>query len=586
MAARAPRGKALVLGQDERSFLSVVRSLGRHGVEVHVAWCPATAPAARSRHIARLHELPWPSLSAGATWEDEFERLLERERFDLVVPTNDPAMIPLQRNRARFEPLSRLAIPPDRAFEVAFDKIKTHELASSLGIPVARGAVIRRPEELDPVLAQLTYPAVVKPRASFLPEDLEERGFVRRCRDAAAVRDAVDDLLLRGDVLIEQSAHGPGHGYELLAERGEILMRFQHERLHEPPHGGWSTYRRSTRIDPRFEDAARQLVSALDHTGIAMVEFKGDPATGRWILVEINARFWGSLPLALSAGVDFPAALWDLLVEGTRPPPARYQVDVYARNLSSDVKWMWHNARADKSDPALTTRSLGSIVAEARHLVRGRERSDTFVADDLPPAWAELRALAVESAGRLLAPAAALRHSLPWVRRRRARARRALDEARSVLFVCRGNICRSPFAAHVAEARYGGAKRIRSAGLVPLAERPSPLVARIVAREHGVDLERHRSAAITPETLAEADVVLVFDEANRRELLRRFPEVRSRVWLVGELGGGAPAIADPLNRGRAAYRDAYRRIAELLDGVGARSPNGPRREGAVRDALA
>jgi protein-tyrosine-phosphatase/predicted ATP-grasp superfamily ATP-dependent carboligase len=575
-----------VLGYDERSFLSVVRSLGRHGIEVHAGWCPPAAPAARSRYIAGFHKLPWPSASVGTTADDAFERLLERERFDLVIPTNDPAMIPLQRNRERFERLSRLAIPPDHAFDVALDKIKTHELASSLGIPVARGSVVRQREQLEPVLAQLTYPVVVKPRASFVPEDLEERGYVRRCSDAAAVRRAVDELLLRGDVLIQQAAHGPGHGYELLADRGEILMRFQHERVHEPPHGGWSTYRRSVRVDPGFEEAARQLMSALDYTGVAMVEFKGDPATGRWILVEINARFWGSLPLAVSAGVDFPAALWDLLVEGRRPAPGRYPVHLYARNLNSDVKWMWQNARADKRDPALTTRRLGSIVAEARHMVRGRERSDTFVADDLRPAWADLGAFVVESAGRVLRPVAALKHRLPWMRRRRARARRALEDARSVLFVCRGNICRSPFAARVAEARYGGAKRIRSAGLMALAERPSPLVARIVAREHGIDLERHRSAAVTAEMLSEADVVLVFDDANRRELLRRYPEARARVWLVGELGGGAPAIADPLNRGSTAYRDAYRRIAELLGhGPGVRSPNGPRPEDAAAAAL-
>ena len=86
--------------------------------------------------------------------------------------------------------------------------------------------------------------------------------------------------------------------------------------------------------------------------------------------------------------------------------------------------------------------------------------------------------------------------------------------------------------------------------------------------------------------LAEADVVLVFDDVKRRELLRRFPEARPRVWLVGELGGGAPAIADLLNAGSTAYRDAYRRISELLgDGAGAGSPSGPRPEGAARDGL-
>jgi hypothetical protein len=49
----ASRPKALVLGSDNGSFLSVVRSLGRRGIEVHIGWCPAMAPAAGSRRICR-----------------------------------------------------------------------------------------------------------------------------------------------------------------------------------------------------------------------------------------------------------------------------------------------------------------------------------------------------------------------------------------------------------------------------------------------------------------------------------------------------------------------------------------------------
>jgi hypothetical protein len=48
-------GRVLVLGSDTRSFLAVVRSLGRAGLEVHVAWCPLQSASLRSRYIAAIH---------------------------------------------------------------------------------------------------------------------------------------------------------------------------------------------------------------------------------------------------------------------------------------------------------------------------------------------------------------------------------------------------------------------------------------------------------------------------------------------------------------------------------------------------
>lgn len=566
MTDRRNSGKVLVLGHDTRSFLSVVRSLGRHGLEVHVAWCPPESAAACSRYIASHHRLATPAPLSSERWQTELAELLERERFDLVLPTSDPTLIPLQLRRRRFEALARIALPNERTFDIAFDKIETHRLAASLGVPVPRSVIVRAMEELDRALAQFEYPVIVKPQRSYLPDDLEERGYVRRAWSPEEARAAAEALFLRGDVLIQENVNGIGHGYELLADRGEIVMRFQHERVHEPPNGGWSSYRRSTRVSPGFEVAARRLVEAMDYTGVAMVEFKREPLSGRWALMEINARFWGSLPLALAAGADFPVALWDLLVHGRRPPTRKYATEIHARNLRSDLKWMWLNARADMDNPALTTRPLRAVAAEAANAVRGRERCDTFVADDLAPAWAELRDLGFQLVARSAAASTDLVGRSPLARARRERARCALAEADSVLFVCRGNICRSPFAAHYAERAFGDAKRLRSAGLLDAPDRPSPLVARSVAAEHGIDLGDHRSTVLASRVVVEADVVFVFDESNRREVLRRFPDARSRVLLLGALDGGPAGIPDPLDRGHAFYRQVFARIAGVLSG--------------------
>ncbi len=82
---------------------------------------------------------------------------------------------------------------------------------------------------------------------------------------------------------------------------------------------------------------------ALNYSGVGMVAFKVNPASGDWVLLEINARFWGSLPLSVAAGVDVPLYLFDLLTTGRRQCPQHYPVGVYARNWLPDARWLVRN---------------------------------------------------------------------------------------------------------------------------------------------------------------------------------------------------------------------------------------------------
>ena len=73
MAIGGRPGKVLVLGQEDRAFLAVVRSLGRRGIDVHVAWCPADAVALRSRYVTQRHALPRYARD-DAAWRDALLR--------------------------------------------------------------------------------------------------------------------------------------------------------------------------------------------------------------------------------------------------------------------------------------------------------------------------------------------------------------------------------------------------------------------------------------------------------------------------------------------------------------------------------
>jgi predicted ATP-grasp superfamily ATP-dependent carboligase len=69
-----------------------------------------------------------------------------------------------------------------------------------------------------------------------------------------------------------------------------------------------------------------------------MVEFKWDPAAGDPVLMEVNGRYWGSLPLAIAAGVDFPLLHYRMLTGETLSPVRDYRIGVRARYLYADLQ--------------------------------------------------------------------------------------------------------------------------------------------------------------------------------------------------------------------------------------------------------
>lgn len=144
------------------------------------------------------------------------------------------------------------------------------------------------------------------------------------------------------------------------------------------------------------------------------------------------------------------------------------------------------------------------------------------------------------------------------------------DAARWILFVCTGNICRSPLAAAMAERRLEEARgagrgglpehglRVLSAGTS--AGRGLPATEETVeeGRRRGLDLAPHRSRPLTPGLVDQADRVFAAEAAHVRSILRFLPEARGRVLLLDPGGRDVP---DPFGRGG----EAYGRAAALME---------------------
>ncbi|MGH7719608.1 MAG: ATP-grasp domain-containing protein [Gemmatimonadaceae bacterium] len=305
------RRAVLVTDGEQRASLALVRSLGRAGYEVYVCAPRARSLAGSSRYVRATATAADP-LHAPEQFLRDVISLVQRWRVHFLVPVSEGALRVLLPARGS---LGNVIIPFADAdtFARISDKALLLEAAPRYGVAVPRQRVAATREDALALLAgPLEYPLVIKPARSVVDD-----GARRRKTSVAYAGDRVAaeaELARMGNaaypVLFQQRIVGPGVGIFLLVWDGRPVAVFSHRRIREkPPSGGVSVYRESIPADETLVSRSLALLGHFGWRGVAMIEYKLDAVSGTPYLMEINGRFWGSLQLAIDAGVDFPSLL-------------------------------------------------------------------------------------------------------------------------------------------------------------------------------------------------------------------------------------------------------------------------------------
>ncbi len=290
-----------------RKTLAAVRALGEQGIRVTVGESTRLATAAFSRHCHKAVVYPSP-LFKPTEFIDYLYSMLSSRSYQMIIPMEDETLGLISQYYDDFSKLTYLPIVSYQKLCMAKRKDKVLLLAQKLGIPIPKTWLIDDLTQLGSLKETLPFPVVIKPKKGSgaigvsYPETPQELMKQYSLTHRQFPFPMIQEMIPR---------KGPGYGASVLMdEEGQVKAWFVHKRLREyPVTGGASTLRESVKQDDIL-DMAVELLKALEWFGVAMVEFKLDPRDGVPKLMEVNPRFWGSLSLAITSGVNFPYLLY------------------------------------------------------------------------------------------------------------------------------------------------------------------------------------------------------------------------------------------------------------------------------------
>jgi predicted ATP-grasp superfamily ATP-dependent carboligase len=388
--------KIAVTDGNTRAALAITRSLGRRGHWIAVGAETAGSLAGASKYCAETFSYCSPVKRVREAAEQIASELQKRE-IEYFIPVADMTLMPVLEFSNLFKGIN-IPFPSIATVLKASNKCLLFQMAAKCEVPIPKTIFVQQPVDQEKICSELTdFPLVVKPCRSIFREDdsLVQAGvsYVHNKTELLRLLQ-LRPYLQRYPFLIQERVIGTGIGYFVLLHRGQPLAEFCHRRIREkPPSGGVSVYSESIPLRSDVREYSLRLLNELEWSGIAMVEFKLDRKTDTPMLMEINGRFWGSLQLAIDAGVDFPG----LLVHssnGSAGTAPEYRPYVRWRWLLGDLDNLLLHCFKEKTRLALPPGYPSRARALVRFLADFRQKEigyDSMCRKDMGPFLHELR---------------------------------------------------------------------------------------------------------------------------------------------------------------------------------------------------
>jgi predicted ATP-grasp superfamily ATP-dependent carboligase/protein-tyrosine-phosphatase len=582
----------LILGAEPRVVVTVARSLHRCGIPVIVVGLSAEEPQPVSNAIRSFVRLTHHREGRDKFLAD-LSSLIERERCSMLMPSSDTGLTVVADHYEQLASLLHVGCPPPAIVRQVLDKDQTLQVAQKCGIGIPATYAIYDRTQLETSRDQMQFPVVAKPRSKTdIGKSVFKVRYFQSFEELAAA--FATDKQFGARVVLQAYCEGVGVGISVLMKRGEPVVMFQHRRVTEWPYtGGVGVTAVSEALDPVLTEQAMTLLRALRWEGVAMVEFRKDLISGRAVLMEVNGRYWGTVSLAVQAGVDFPLYEWQLAHSQTPSFPNQYITGMKWRWLSGDLMRLhgllmdprpnhvprpsrWKEAWRFLLDSRLSIRSALWSIADPQPAISEMLRTlkrllltdvKQLISSVIPPKTRKAIRFYrnLDPNVRAVYLRQQLLRNLGW---QRTSGRRIPDGIHSILFICHGNIIRSPMAQALLQRYLAaadlGAFTVSSGGLHTKTGSAADRRALLVAKEFGIVLDTHKATQLTCESVRCVDVIFVMDYLNEARLLNCCPEVQRKIFFLGaylrDPAFRSMEISDPYYGTEADIRQCYQTL--------------------------
>jgi predicted ATP-grasp superfamily ATP-dependent carboligase len=325
--------RVLLTDGEARAALAACRGLHHAGYEVAAVAGEQPAASHWSRACSEQLAAPDPRVDR-AGFAAALTSALASAEYDVLLPGSDAALLAISEHRDQFGGTST-GLPDHEIVRRCLNKLSLLEAGPEAGLPVPETEKCDGAYEAAAAAGRIGYPVLIKPWTSVIPEG---RGIRQRpscvAEDPTELSSAVDDF--GTPLLVQRRVVGSVHSLAGVRAGGEMLaIAFSRYRRTWPPDAGNVSCSESLEAPSDLLRRAAALLDVLGWEGIFEIELIRDGA-GRFTLIDLNPRIYGSLELAIRAGAPIPSAWCDWLLG--RP--------VRAGDAHAGVRYRWEDAEA------------------------------------------------------------------------------------------------------------------------------------------------------------------------------------------------------------------------------------------------
>ncbi len=240
--------------------------------------------------------------------------ILEAATPAVYLPSHDETEL-ISEHIHTFPSQTLIPIPSIKLLQIANNKSESQALAQQIGLLTATRVNYETPEQLLNLIGASRKMVIRTRKGNSAKGVYYANGPEQVYQTVKSVIEKYGCTKERYPV-VQEYVCGEGWGVSCLYWEGKRIAHFTHRRLREKTATGGTSTLREHQPNELLENMAFHLLDKLGWHGLAMVEFKYDPIENKGYFIEINPRMWGSIHLAISAGVEFPYLIYLCATEG------------------------------------------------------------------------------------------------------------------------------------------------------------------------------------------------------------------------------------------------------------------------------